>query len=736
MRSRSVALVLISSIAGAAGAIGLAQTAAPSPFTVEQVLSLPTPDNLIASPAGSTIAWTFNERGVRNIYIADGPDFTARRLTDNTKDDGQELTHLSFSKDGKTIVYVRGGDHGSTRPGDAPNPTASAVAPKMQVWAVATAGGPARLLGDGDSPAISPDGTRVAFTQDRKIFLAPIDGSKKAEAAFTLRGASGSPTWSPDGKTLAFVSNRGDHSFIALWNVGSDQVHYINPQTKHDSDPVWSIDGRKIAFVREPGNGGALRNPLEEPESSWSIRVADLFGADSTGDIPASRVVEVASSGDPIDPIGRDPVGLNVRWAADDTLIYFSYRDGWQHLYSIRHPGPGNNVSKPLLLTPGAFMVEHVTLTPDRRTIVYNANGGRDGGKEPGDPADVDRRHLFKVPINAATPTPITSGRGIEWNPVVTGDGQSVAFISAEAQRPPIPAVVPTGGGTPRLIAADHIPADFPTSKLVTPEPVTFRASDGVEVHGQMFRAPGRRTRGPAIVYVHGGGPRQMLLGWHYRWEYANDYAINQYFATHGFIVLSVNYRLSVGYGAPFQFAEHTGARGASEYRDVLAAGLFLQRRPDVDPRHIGIWGASYGGYLTALGLGRDSDVFAAGVDIHGVHDRLPAINPSQLSHAIVGDGITEDDLKEALHVQFQSSPIGAIGTWRSPVLLIHGDDDRTVDFRQTIDLRARLVAKGVRVEELVLPDEVHDSLLWRSWKAAATAAAEFFESALSMTPR
>jgi len=149
-----------------------------------------------------------------------------------------------------------------------------------------------------------------------------------------------------------------------------------------------------------------------------------------------------------------------------------------------------------------------------------------------------------------------------------------------------------------------------------------------------------------------------------------------------------------------------------------------------------GFWGASYGGYLAALGLGRDSDVFAAGVDLHGVHDRLPAINPSQLAHAIVGDGITEDELKEALHVQFQSSPIGAIDTWRSPVLLIHGDDDRTVDFRQTIDLRARLVAKGVRVEELVLPDEVHDSLLWRSWNSAATAAAEFFESALSMTPR
>src|SRR5436305_5521015 len=156
----------------------VAQAPAPAPFTAEQVLSLPTPDNLIASPRGSTIAWTFNERGVRNIYVAAGPDFAARKLTDIKSDDGQELTNVSFSQDGRTIVYVRGGDHGGSRPGDAPNPNAEPVAPKMQVWAVATSGGATpKLLGDGDAPAISPDSTRVVFTRERKLFVAPIDGS-------------------------------------------------------------------------------------------------------------------------------------------------------------------------------------------------------------------------------------------------------------------------------------------------------------------------------------------------------------------------------------------------------------------------------------------------------------------------------------------------------------------------------------------------------------------------------
>jgi dipeptidyl aminopeptidase/acylaminoacyl peptidase len=277
----------------------------------------------------------------------------------------------------------------------------------------------------------------------------------------------------------------------------------------------------------------------------------------------------------------------------------------------------------------------------------------------------------------------------------------------------------------------NRLPADFPTTQLVTPELVSFRASDGVEAYGQLFRPVGGPAQKPAVVYIHGGGPRQMLLGWHNRWEYANDYGANQYLVSRGFIVLSVDYRLSVGYGQAFQFPENTGPRGASEYRDILAAGRYLQARPDVDRNKIGVWGASLGGYLTALALGRNSDVFAAGVDVHGVHDRIAPINTTQLAHALVGDGITEADLRQALKVQFESSPIAAVPTWKSPVLLIHGDDDRIVEFRQSIDLKRRLEEKGVHVEELVLPDDVHDSLLWRNWVSSITAMSKFFEKTL-----
>src|SRR5262249_43481964 len=312
--------------------------------------------------------------------------------------------------------------------------------------------------------------------------------------------------------------------------------------------------------------------------------------------------------------------------------------------------------------------------------------------------------------------------------PVVTGSGDTVGVLVSDAQRSPLPAVLPLAGGSIRAVAADRIPRDFPGPRLVTPEQVIVKSPDGVTVHAQLFKAPGSTARRPAVVYVHGGPQRQMLLGWHYMDYYANDYAVNQSLASRGYIVLSVNYRLGIGYGHAFHFPERGGARGASEYLDVLAAGKYLQGRDDVDAKRIGIWGGSYGGYLVALALGRNSDVFAAGVDIHGVHDRIPAVNADLLARAMVGDGITEAGYKQVLKVAYESSPISSVATWRSPVLLIHGDDDRNVQFHQTVDLKRRLLERGVSVDELVIADDIHDFLLWRSWLAVTTATGRFFE--------
>jgi dipeptidyl aminopeptidase/acylaminoacyl peptidase len=218
-------------------------------------------------------------------------------------------------------------------------------------------------------------------------------------------------------------------------------------------------------------------------------------------------------------------------------------------------------------------------------------------------------------------------------------------------------------------------------------------------------------------------------LGWHYMDYYSNSYAMNQYFASHGYAVLSVNYRLGIGYGRAFQHPVHAGPWGASEYQDVLAGRSYLATRPEVDQARVGIWGGSYGGFLTALALARNSDLFAAGVDFHGVHDWLEGERESRI--AALKDGPEHADVAAAEEVAWESSPVSSIETWHSPVLLIQGDDDRNVSFSQTVDLAQRLTAAGVSFEELVIPNEIHGFLRHQSWLTADSATVAYFDRTL-----
>ncbi len=227
---------------------------------------------------------------------------------------------------------------------------------------------------------------------------------------------------------------------------------------------------------------------------------------------------------------------------------------------------------------------------------------------------------------------------------------------------------------------------------------------------------------------MHGGPSRQMMLGFHYMDYYHNAYAENQYLASRGYAVLSVNYRLGVMYGRAFREAPNGMWRGAAEYKDVVAAGRYLQSLPEVNAEKIGLWGGSYGGFLTAMGLARNSGLFKAGVDFHGVHDWSVFLTERPYFGNLT---LRPPDTDAAVKLAWDSSPDAYVSTWKSPVLLIHGDDDRNVPFSQTVDLVQRLRAQHVPFEQLIIPDEIHGFLMWRSWMRAYAATAEFFDRTL-----
>lgn len=667
-------------------------------FTLEQALGYPYPYGLAAATHADRIAWVFNARGSRNVWVADGPDFAARQLTHYSGDDGMPIASLRLTPDGRTVVYARGSE--TNAQGEVADPTSNVQQPEQQVWAADVSDGKPRLLGTMDCAPegcediqISPDGKYAAWSGQHKLWLAPVSGAKSARPLAYVRGDSAQPRWSPDGKQIAFVSDRGTHALIGIYTFGSPTLRWVDPGVFHDTLPRWSPDGSKLAFIRVMGSGNPFLSGKPQP---WAIEVWDATSGktktiwQSTNDSRGSYLNE------------GDWEDQAFQFAAGDRIVFASQEDGWVHLYSI--PADGG---VPTLLTPGKFSFNgRVALTPDRKSLLYASNEN-----------DLDRRHIWRVSVGHPGAVALTHGASIEWSPAVTGEGHEIVFLGSTATKPAMPYRLASHG--PAMVAASALPANYPSSRFVTPQDVVFKSLDGLEIHGQLFVPRGHPPHSPALIFTHGGPFRQMMLGFHPMDAYNYMYAANQYLASRGFVVLSVNYRLSTMYGLAFREPAHWGPGGASEYQDVVAGAKYLQALPCVDPNKIGLWGGSYGGYLTAMGLARDSDIFKAGVDYAGVHDWTTSLESAPGASA------------KMKKIAYRASPVAAIDQWKSPVLLMQADDDRNVRFAQTVNLVPLLREHDIPYELIVFPDETHDSLLWRTWLRNFEATADFFERTL-----
>ena len=699
----------------------------PQSFTLEQVLSSPFPSELTTAAQTNRVAWVFNAKGERNVWVADGPAFvrSARQLTPYTGDDGQPISSLRLTPNGKTVVYVRGTELNEQQ--ESADPRHDVQQPKQQAWSKSVESDEApRLLGEVscedegcEDIEISPDGKWAAWASKRKLWLASLDRTQEAKELGFIRGNVHEPKWSPDSKSVAFVSGRGDHSFIGVLDIGGKSVRYLAPSVDKDDLPRWSPDGKWIAYIKTAGT--QQKEPLIPIRPRpWSLWIAD---------VTTERGRQVWHSGNaPQDSLPEITEDASFHFA-DNRIIFASEQDGRNHLYSLSlelTTSSQNTAVNAQLLTPGEFDVEDVILTNDKKWIIFTSNQD-----------DIDRRHVWRVAVTGGVaPQPLTHGETIEVSPVPTADSGTILCLGSSATTPLMPYEITERGR--QMLATEALPKDFPSEKLVTPQQVIFKSEDGFAIHGQLFlpktdpktadpkMRPGKKL--PALVFIHGGPYRQMMLGFHSLDYYHNTYAANQYLASRGYVVLSVNYRLGIMYGRDFREPPNAVWRGAAEYKDIVAAGKYLQSLPQVHPQRIGLWGGSYGGLLTAMGLAKNSDIFKAGVDFHGVHDWSVFLT----QRAYFGNlALRPPDADAAVKLAWESSPDAYIETWRSPVLLIHGDDDRNVPFEQTVDLAQRLREHHAPFEQLILSDEIHDFLRWKTFIRSYGATSDFFDRTL-----
>jgi dipeptidyl aminopeptidase/acylaminoacyl peptidase len=538
------------------------------------------------------------------------------------------------------------------------------------------------------------------------------------------------------------VSTRENHALIGIYDVKTRKVDYVSPSVDCDGSPSWSPDGKRLSFTRRPGTPfglqaqtgqGGIGNPTGPAatgggrggaggcggfaggrggggggggggrggrggrggaEADPLLRSPGLYSATFTGGYNLSFMVADIATLDAHEFWHNQPRDsvfaniANVRWAGDNVIFPVQVpNDEFDRWYTLAIAGTNQ---QPMSLTTTDGLIEDATsvaLSLDGKTLYYCTNAG-----------DIERRHIWAVPTAGGTPPrQVSTGDGIETSPEPLASGKRLAVLYFNAAQPASVGIVPMEGGAPKVVFPT-LPKDFPVAAHVTPQIVLTKAADGLEIHNQLFLPPDLKPgeRRPAIVFVHGGPARQMMPGYHYMQFYHWAYAVNQWLASQGYVVMSINYRSGIGYGRSFRNAPNLQARGNSEYQDVVAGGKYLQSRPDVDPARVGIWGLSYGGLLTSQALARNSDMFIAGADLAGVH--------------LYGNTLSDTALS------YKSSAISAIDSWKSPVFLVQGDDDRNVDFAQMVGLVQLLRARNIYYELIVIPDDLHESMIHSRW--------------------
>ncbi len=419
---------------------------------IAQIASAPFPYDLAASPVDAAVAWVYNERGARNVWVAiPGPHggYAAKRLTPYTADDGEVISNLAWNGDGKTLFYTRGGlsenAEGPVNPLSLPSgPRAGAV------WAVSLNGGVPRRVGTGTMPAPSPKGDVVVFLRNGQPWVVPSQGAAEPEPLFVDRGRLSFVAWSPDGTRLAFVSNRPAHSIVGVYDFARKSIAWIAPGIDYDIDPIWSPDGKRIAFVRTPSDP-VVPFTSDREGTPWEIWIGDA----ATGQ---GRRIWRAAAG-----VGsRFRLLFNSRdsifWGTGNRLVFPWEVTGWVRLYSISADG-----GEPSLMTPGESEVFGAQLSSDRSHLVYSSNQG-----------DLDQRHIWQLSLTHGQPRRVTRGDGVEDMPAIAVDNRIFA-LRGEARLPLRPVQVTDDGMID--LAPGAIPKDFPSNDLVVPQLVTFAAS-------------------------------------------------------------------------------------------------------------------------------------------------------------------------------------------------------------------------------------------------------------------
>ena len=640
-------------------------------ITIDNIAAIKYPTNPAWSPDGSKVAFLWDAAGKQDLFVV-SPGGAAVAMTDFTPDPDLLVSdigafawvsneQLLFGKDGQLWTV----------------PVATHTPARM--------GGP---LGDAGAFALSPDRQQIAFVRRSQIWIGSVAAKTQRQLTNLPEGLSPAvPVFSKDGRWLTFAASRGGLEAEDLpWN--GPMVRSMENVTRERRVGIVSMQGGDVAWipsvgavsgVQFAGDGAVVYQELSPDGKTREIKTVRAGGN--------SRVLWRDHDERWWSPTGRDskllvsPDGKSIAFVSD--------RTGWIHVYVM--PVDAASESDARALTTGRFGSGLGAWSADSCRIAYHHSA----------PDNQMERFIDVVDVASGKSEPIVTARGVNLDPLFAPDGQSMVFQRTDVENSLDLYVSKISRGAPLVRLSDSMPAGLNRTDLVPPVPVSFPSRlDKAPVPATLMvpKNLDKRRRHPAIVWIHGSGSDQNFLGWH-PGSYRMYYSVSQYLVQQGYVVLTPDYRGSSGYSRDWATGVHMGL-GVKDTADVASGADYLKTLDYIDPDRIGVWGLSYGGFLTLQALTADPKLWNCGIDVAGVVD-----------WATYGAGYTTPRLGTPVEnpdIYRVSAPVYHMEKLERPLLILHGTNDRNVQFRDSLRVIDALLKLGKPFDMGVYPGEIH----------------------------
>jgi dipeptidyl aminopeptidase/acylaminoacyl peptidase len=552
---------------------------------------------------------------------------------------------------------------------------------------------------------------------DQHVFMLIVERNDAAKRTNVPNYVTES-SYTEDIPARTFVGDPQDKRLLAVMNLESGKTVWADstfaggaPRRETTSEgaaepgsvglqPDETGRGESAAGVRQPDGAGSPSRSVRQPDEAggtkprqrevrWGLPIVSADGSLAIANVRAadnkdrwlvavdpetggSRVVDALHDAAWVREIGGSGSGdpTSFGWLPDQKQIWFlSERDGWMHLYVI---DPGGNAPA-RQLTEGKWEIHSVALSADSRKFYFNSNEVHPG-----------ERHIYSMPIEGGPRTKLTSMTGGNAGEV-SPDDRTIGFIYSYMNKPHEVYVMRNEAGTAARQVTVTPTEEWRSFKWIEPQLITYRARDGVDVHARLFTpemmGARRDAAAPAVVFVHGAGYAQNA---HKYWaSYYREYMFHNLLASRGYVVLDPDYRASAGYGRDWRTAIYR-RMGGKDLEDVLDGAKYLVDRQKVNPKHIGIYGGSYGGFITLMAMFKSPETFAAGAALRPVTDW------SHYNHGYTSNILNEPHIDPEAYRM--SSPIYFAEGLKGALLILHGMVDTNVLFQDSVRLVQRLI--------------------------------------------